>query len=206
MQATSVGAPSAIPGPDWVVGEMPAGYQNRVAEIQRLMSDLQEMGHFGSLLYQVGPELGDAVRRVFGALKFETETLAGPVPSALAVRLDAHRRFLLVPSGAAEAIQKKGSELAQVFQVLHEVADEKVDRVVLITNAEPGTRPADRADALTPEALAFLVRMGASHLQAFTLFALWKLSLTDAAHARAQVDRWYGQPAGTFQLSQSQTR
>ena len=44
---------------------MPPGFQNRVAEIQRLMSDLHEMGQFGSLLYQVGPELGEAVRRVF---------------------------------------------------------------------------------------------------------------------------------------------
>jgi hypothetical protein len=185
---------------------MPPGYQNRVAEIQRLMSDLQEMGQFGALLYQVGPELGEAARRVFVALKFETELMAGPVSSAVAVRLDAHRRLLLVPSAATESIQKKGPELAQVFQVLHEVADEQVDRVVLISNADPGTRPADRADAITPEALAFLVRMGASHLPAPALFALWKLSLTDAGHARAQVDRWYGQAAGTFHLSQSQGR
>ena len=81
-----------------------------------------------------------------------------------------------------------------------------VDRVALITNADPETRPADRAAAITPEALAFLVRMGASHLQASTLFALWKLSLNDAAHARAQVDRWYEQEAGTFQFSPSHAR
>ena len=196
----------AIPGPEWVVAEMPAGYQNRVAEIQRLMSDLQEMGHFGSLLYQVGPELGEAVRRVFAAMKFEADTMTEPVSSAIAVRLDARRRLLLIPSAATDAIQKKGPELAKVFQVLHEVADEGTDRVALITNADPGTRPADRAAAITPEALAFLVRMGASHLEASTLFALWKVSLTDAAHARAQVDRLYGQAAGTFQLSASQVR
>ena len=65
----------AIPGPEWVVAEMPAGYQNRVAEIQRLMSDLQEMGQFGSLLYQVGPELGESVRWVFAAMKFKADTL-----------------------------------------------------------------------------------------------------------------------------------
>jgi len=182
---------------------MPPGYQTRVAEIHRLMSDLQEMGQFGSLLYQVGPELGEAVLRVFAAMKFEAEMMAGPVSSGVAVRLDAKRRLLLIPSAATDAIQKKGPELAQVFQVLHEVADEAVDRVALITNADPGTRPADRAAAITPDALAFLVRMGASHLQATTLFALWKLSLNDAALARAQVDRWYGQAAGPFQLSQA---
>ena len=193
-------------GPEWVVAEMPPGFQNRVAEIQRLMSDLQEMGQFGSLLYQVGPELGEAVRRVFEAMKFDADMLTGPVSSAVAVRLDAHRRLLLIPSAATDAIQKKGPELAQVFQMLHEVAEDDADRVALITNADPGTRPADRAAAITPEALAFLVRMGASHLQASTLFALWKLSLNDAARARAQVERLYGQAAGTFELSLSQTR
>ena len=185
---------------------MPPGYQNRVAEVQRLMSDLHEMGQFGSLLYQVGPELGDAVRRVFTAMKFEAEMMTGPVSSGVAVRLDAHRRLLLIPSAATDAIQKKGPELAQVFQMLHEVAEEKVDRVVLITNADPGTRPADRAAAITPEALAFLVRMGASHVQASTLFALWKLSLNDADRVRAQVERLHGQAPGTFELSPSQTR
>jgi len=209
MQSTSAGvivAPSAVPGPEWVVAEMPPGYQNRVAEVQRLMSDLHEMGQFGSLLYQVGPELGDAVRRVFTAMKFEAEMMTGPVSSGVAVRLDAHRRLLLIPSAATDAIQKKGPELAQVFQMLHEVAEEKVDRVVLITNADPGTRPADRAAAITPEALAFLVRMGASHVQASTLFALWKLSLNDADRVRAQVERLHGQAAGTFELSPSQAR
>lgn len=185
---------------------MPPGYQNRVVEIQRLMSDLQEMGQFGSLLYQVGPELGEAVRRVFAAMKFEAETMTGPISSGVAVRLDGTRRLLLVPSTATDAIQKKGPELAQVFQMLHEVADEEVDRVALVTNIDPGTRPADRAAAITPDALAFLVRMGASHLPASTLFALWKLSLNDAALARAQVDRWYGQEAGTFQLSPAHAR
>jgi len=206
MHSTSVGAgvaPLAIPGPEWVVAEMPPGYQNRVAEIQRLASDLQEMGQFGSLLYQVGPELGESVRRVFAAMKFEADTMKEPVSSGIAVRLDAHRRLLLIPSAATDAIQKKSPELAKVFQVLHEVADEGTDRVALITNADPGTRPADRAAAITPDALAFLVRMGASHLQASTLFEMWKLSLTDAAHARGQVDRLYRQAPGTFELSAS---
>ena len=185
---------------------MPPGYQNRVAEIQRLMSDLQEMGHFGAFLYQVGPELGESVRNVFAAMKFEADMMTGRVSSGVAVRLDAHRRLLLIPSAATDAIQKKGPELAQVFQMLHEVADENVDHVALITNADPGTRPADRAAAITPEALAFLVRMGASRVQRATLFALWKLSLNDAARARAQVDRLYEQTAGKFELSQSQGR
>jgi hypothetical protein len=180
---------------------MPPGYQNRVAEIQRLMSDLQEMGQFGSLLYQVGPELGEVARRVFAAMKFDAEMMTGPVASAIAVRLDANRRLLLIPSAATDPIQKKGPELAQVFQLLQEVAHENNDRVALLTNADPGTRPADRAAAITPDALTFLTRMGASHLQASTLFTLWKMSLTDAAYARTQVDRLHEQ-VGTFQLSQ----
>ena len=199
MPSISAGANVVVPGPSWVVAEMPPGYQNRVMEIQRLTVDLQEMGQFGRLLYEVGAELGEVVRAVFAALKFETDVVAGPVSSGVAVRLDAQRRLLLHPSGATEAIQKKGPEVAHVFQMMHEAAED-ADRVVLITNTEPAKRPADRAAAITPEALAFLVRMGASHLAASTLFALWKLSLVDPVRARAQVERLYAHAAGTFDL------
>jgi hypothetical protein len=184
---------------------MPPGYQNRVAEIQRLMSDLQEMGQFGSLLYQVGPELGEVVRRLFAAMRFDTEVIAGPVSSAVVVRVDGKHRLLLISSAATETIQKKDPELAHVFQMLHEVAEE-TDRVVLITNTDPERRPADRANAMTPEALAFLERMGAIHLEASTLFLLWKLLLTDPASAHARVDRLYEHAAGTFEPAMSMAR
>ena len=63
----------AHPGPEWVVAEMPAGYQTRLSEIQRLMADLQEMGRFARLLWDVGPPLGEAARDAFTALKFDAQ-------------------------------------------------------------------------------------------------------------------------------------
>ena len=63
----------AHPGPDWVLAEMPAGYQNRLSEIQRLIADLHEMGRFARLVYEVGPALAEAMRDIFAALKLETE-------------------------------------------------------------------------------------------------------------------------------------
>ena len=112
MPAATTEAPIAVPGPSWVVAEMPPGYQNRVAEIERI-----------------------------------------------------------------------------------------ADRVVLVTNADPSRPLEERAAALTPDALAFLTRMGAGHVTASTLFALWKQLLGDPARARAQVERLYSSPPGTFELS-----
>jgi hypothetical protein len=56
---------------------------------------------------------------------------------------------------------------------------------------------------LAPDALAFLARMGASHLTGPTLFNLWKLSLEDVDRARAQVERLHAAAPGSFELSAS---
>jgi hypothetical protein len=184
---------------------MPAGYQTRLSEIQRLTEDLQAMGRFARLLWAVGPQLGEAARDAFTALKFDTTPVEDGALSSIAVRLDARRRLLLIPSGTTEAIQKKGPELTQVFQTLQEVPEES-DRVVLLTNVSPDTRPADRPAAMTADALAFLVRMGASHLAGATLFTLWKLSLQDVERARAHVERLHAHEGGTFELPASVLR
>jgi hypothetical protein len=195
----------AHPGPDWVVDEMPAGYQNRLSEIQRLIADLQEMGRFARLLHEVGPELAGAARDAFTALKLETELLQAPSATGVLVALDRKRRLLLIASGATAAIQKKSPEVEAVFHMLQDVAEE-TDRVVLVTNVDAERRPAERAAQIAPDAFAFLVRMGASHVTGPTLFALWKLSLQDVDRARAQVERLHGDGAGTFELSASALR
>ena len=207
------------PGPDWVVAEMPPGYQNRLVEIQRLAADLQDMGRFARLLCTVGPPLaesataaqgpcpplGEAVRDVFTALKFDTELVPANSASIVTVRLDGNRRLLLIPSATTEAVQKKSPEVAQVFQMLQDVPGDS-DRVVLVTNVDPETRPADRPAAITPDSLAFLVRMGASHVAGSTLFNLWKLSHQGLDRAREQVERLHAQDPGTFDLPASALR
>jgi len=183
---------------DWVVDEMPPGYQNRLAEIRRLTADLEEMGRFSSLLCDVGVALRDVVRELFVSLKFDVE----PLPVALAVRLEGRRRLLLHVSEDELMVQKKSGEIAQLFQILHELAEED-DRVVFVTNTEPATRPAERGEAVAPDALAFLQRMGVIHVPAATLFVLWKLSLQEPERAREQVMRLFGHAGGTFTVSQA---
>src|SRR5436309_5696145 len=126
-------------GPEWVRAEMPPGYQNRLEEIERLSADLETMGRFGRLLWQTGPPLSEAVLDVFKALKFEGGSLPGQFSSAVAVKVDGQRRLLLHVSATEQIVEKKSPELAHVFQLLHEIADDG-DRVVLVTNSEPGTR------------------------------------------------------------------
>ena len=85
----------AVDIPDWVIAEMPPGYQNRVAEIRRLTEELKDMDRFSRLLWTIGPELRESVRDVFAALKFDAELMNGPAESVVAVGLDVNRRLLL---------------------------------------------------------------------------------------------------------------
>jgi hypothetical protein len=195
----------AHPGPDWVVGEMPAGYQNRVSEIHRLIADLHEMGRFARLLYEVGPALAEAVRDALAALRFDTELLQAPSAAGVLASLDRKRRLLLIASGATAAIEKRNPDVAAVFHVLQDVVEDS-DRVALVTNVDAERRPADRSAQIAPDAHGFLTRMGASHVTGPTLFSLWKLSLEDMERARAQVERLHADTAGTFELPVSVLR
>jgi hypothetical protein len=192
-------------GPDWVVGEMPPGYQTRVLEIRRLIADLEEMSRYARLLWQVGPELASVVRDAFAALKFEAAPVNGPPVEHVAVRLDRHERLLLIPSATPTVLDKKSPELAHVFKLLQEVAGED-DRVVLVTNVDSDKRPADRPAALAPDALSLLVRLGAVHLPGAALFNLWRLSLHDLESARTQATRLHGDEPGTFEVPTSVLR
>ncbi|HUR36089.1 MAG TPA: hypothetical protein VM032_19940 [Vicinamibacterales bacterium] len=187
-------------GPDWVVAEMPPGYQNRVREIQMLMSDLQAMSRFGRLLTDTGGRLGEIVRDVFVTLGLDTALMADEQSTAVVVGLPQGRGRLLVHVAAdAQIVQKKSPEIGRLFQVLHEVAEDR-DRVVFVTNTEATRPPADRLGALTADASAFLTRLGVSHVASTTLFALWKLALQEPDRAREQVLRLHEHQGGTFEL------
>jgi len=163
-------------GPDWVVAEMPPGYQTRVREIQMLVADLEAMGRFGRLLTETGARLGEAVRDVLASLRFETALMADATSTAVVVGLEGGRRLLIHVAGDGQVVQKKSPEISRVFQVLQDVAEEN-DHVVFVTNAEPERKPADRGRSVTAEAEGFLSRLGVSQVSALTLFSIWKLSL-----------------------------
>lgn len=186
-------------GPDWVVAEMPPGYQNRVREIQMLMADLEAMGRFGRLLTETGARLGEVVRDVFASLRYETALMSDATSTAVVVALEGRRRLLVHVSGDGLVIQKKSPEIARVFQVLQDVAEES-DHVVFVTNAEPHQKPADRGRSVTAEAESLLSRLGVSHVSALTLFSLWKLSLQEPERAREQVVRLHAHEGGPFEL------
>ena len=195
----------APPGPDWVIAEMPAGYRIRLEEIQRLATDLQEMGKFARLLCAVGPELGEAVRDAFGVMKFDADLVQGPTLPLVVARLDGGKRLLLIASGSTDTVQKKSPELTEVFHLLQDSTEEG-DRVVLVTNVDPTTPPASRAAALAPDALALLARMGAVHLNGPTLFNLWKVSHQALDKAREQVQQLHAADAETFDVPPSLLR
>ena len=186
-------------GPDWVVAEMPPGYRNRVAEIQRLMSDLEEMGRFTRLLCDTGPRLAGAVRDLFATLKYDVEPLPLDSGSGVLVRLDGGNRLMVIVAAGASQVQKKSPEVGLVFHVMQEMAEE-FDRVVILTNTVSDRPPQERGEALSPDAAAFLKRMGAVHVTGPTCFALWKLSLQEPGRAREQVQRLHAHEGGTFAL------
>jgi hypothetical protein len=143
--------------PAWVLAEMPPGYQNRVAEIQRLASDLEAMNRFGRLLCDTGPDLAESVRSVLASLDLPTSAIEGASESAMCVRLRAGRVFLLA-SPSETPLQKKSADVAAAFQILQEHADEH-DRVVIVVNPESGTPLTERGEAMTQDAAVFLKRM-----------------------------------------------
>jgi hypothetical protein len=186
-------------GPDWLAAEMPPGYSTRLLEIQRLSEELRGMGRFGRLLWTAGDELADAVAETFTALKYEVVPTPGMAPSLVTVRIDAHRRLLVHVSSSEGPIERKGPELAHAFQILHEVADDN-DRIVVVANCDPTTRPADRRDLIDADGMKLLRRLGANLLPAPTLFAVWTLSLQDRDRARAAIEHLHRQDGGTFEL------
>ncbi len=188
-------APAVAGAPDWMVAEMPPGYQTRLLEIERLSADLQAMDGIGCVLWETGEPLRDAVVALFAALKCEVDPTPGDT-CAISVGLGGSRRLLLVVSGAGSPIQKTNEELARSFQAMQFAGAN--DRVVLVVNNDPTTPPADRPDPVLSDALGVLQRMGVNVLTTVTLFRLWRLSLEDQQKARMVLDRLHAQDGGQF--------
>ncbi|MGE0702805.1 MAG: hypothetical protein AB7F99_08360 [Vicinamibacterales bacterium] len=188
---------AAVDAPDWVLSEMPPGYQNRVAEIRRLSAELEDMSRFGRLLWAIGPSLRESVVDLFAALRFNAEPLPS-VESTVAAKLD-HRRLLMLVSSADRTIDKQGPEVAQTFALLHQTAGEH-DRVVLITNGDRMQAPVSRAPQIAPDALKLLQRMGVNILPAPTLFKLWTVAGHNVDQAKRLVSRLHEQDGGLFEI------
>lgn len=181
--------------PEWVVAEMPPGYQTRLAEIERLMSELREMDAIARVLYDGGQPLSDGVRAVFGAMKCEAEP-APEAPWALAVKLDGARRLLVHVPFTDAPLQKSSEALTHAFQLVQLAGDR--DRVVLVVNNDPATPPAQRPDPVRPDALQVLQRMGVNVATTASLVGLWRSSFTDPQRVRTLLERLHAQDGGAF--------
>ncbi len=181
--------------PGWVTAEMPPGYQTRLAEIERLSVDLRAMDRIGCVLWETGEPLRDAVGALFAALKYEVDGNPGAA-EPIVVKLGESRRLTLLVSGAAGPIQKTHEELTRAFQAVQFA--ETGERVVLVTNNDPATPPADRPDPLSSEALNVLQNIGVDVVSTATLFRLWRLALEDEQKARTAIERLHAQDGGPF--------
>jgi hypothetical protein len=185
-------SPSAAP--DWLVAEMPPGYQTRFAEIQRLSAEMNAMDRMARLLWDSGPSLREAVSEAFAALKYEIE----PAPAdanVLAVKLDARRRFLVHVADGHGVIEKKSPELAATFRLVHEVGGDD-DRTLLIASGDPAVPPKARAAAVTPDALKLLSRVGVNVMPAAMLFSAWSLAQQDPPLARGYMEKVHAMDGG----------
>lgn len=183
--------------PDWVAAEMPPGYKNRLDEIERLTRDLQAMWRFGRLLWASGPQLAEAVAEVFAMLKLPTEWIQSGDSTFLTVRLEGHRRLLLAVSDSQHSIEKKSSEVAEVFRMIHTLGDDH-DRGVFVVNPHASVAPAARPEAVSPEATTMLKRLGVNILPGQGAFQLWTMALQDPERASRLVERLYEQDGGVF--------
>lgn len=187
--------PVAAEIPDWIVAEMPPGYETRLDEIKRLSSELRAMDGIGSVLWETGQVLTDAVGELFAALKCEVDPKPGDM-HAITVDIGGFRRLHLVVSGVDSSIQKTNEELTRSFQALQHAGAN--DRVVLVVNNHPGKPPADRPDPILPDALDVLQKMGVNVLTTVTLFGLWRLSLENQQKVRQALNHLHAQDGGQF--------
>jgi hypothetical protein len=188
------------PPPDWFVAAMPQGYQTRLAEIRRMTAELREMDRYGRLLIEFGAPLGDVIRATFAAMKYDVTDLAAGDNARCAVWLDKKRRLLVCPADGASPINRKSTEVARAFALLHEHA-EPDDRVVLAANVNAMRPPAERGETVTPEALEFLERLGVNVVSGPLLFSLWTLSLQEPVRAQKAVERLHAQDGGLYTMS-----
>jgi hypothetical protein len=187
--------PALAQAPEWLVTEMPPGYQTRFHEIQRLSADLHAMERIGCVLWATGQPLRDAVGAVFGAIKCEVDAAQGPA-GPIAVKLGESRRLLFFVSDADGPVEKTNEELAQAFQTVQFAGPE--DRVVFVGNNDPAKPPAARPEPVLPDALGVLHRMGVNVVMTATLFNLWQLALDNPQKARTALEHLHQQDGGPF--------
>ena len=157
--------------PDWVIAEMPPGYQNRVVEIQRLSEEIRSMDRFGALAL-AGCETSGAeacTMRCRTWVRSRADTgfngrirngQAGCAPSPVAP-------FAPRPTTSfrRRALSSRTSSSCCTRWLRTSIAWSS------LPTATRRARPEDRPESIEPEALNLLRRLGANVLPGPTLFS-----------------------------------
>ena len=184
--------------PDWLVSELPPHYAEIARQIAELRQQARAYESVASVLWQTGGALTGAVAALFAALGFEAEVMGEPASFAVRVNLG-EGRHLLVDIVAQEApIDRRSPHIGRILRALQEDAGPQ-DRVVLVTNINPGRAPADRRDApVAVDAVRLIQGLGANLVPTSTLFGLWKQSLQHPENARRSVMNLHAMDGGIF--------
>ncbi len=184
--------------PAWVTSELPPQYAELASKIAALQEEARKYEDIAAVLWRTGASLTLAVRDLFSALQFETETMENGASYDLRVHLDGERRLLVAVAGAAEGVDRKSPLIAQVLRTLQEEAREQ-DRVVVASNAYCETPLASRREEpVTTDALRLIRGLGANVVATSTLFGIWRYSLKDLTAAKKSVINLHTQDGGIF--------
>lgn len=186
-----------IDTPIWAMDELPAPYREVMTRMAELRAEARKYEELAAVLWTTGATLAHATQALFTEMKFETNLEEGQAGWQLTVPLDGQRRLLFEIVGQPSAIDRKAPSITELLQLLQERAGEQ-DRLVLAVNAWCDTPPDRRSDAVTPDAVKLVNRLGTNVVTTSTLFNIWKYSLTDPDGARKTLNQLYAQEGGVF--------
>ena len=99
--------------PEWVTGELPDQYADVARQIAALKAQALQYEGVAGVLWQTGPALVAAVRELFVAIGFETETLEPGANFDLRVDLESGRHLLVEVVGGSERIDRRSPQTSR---------------------------------------------------------------------------------------------
>jgi hypothetical protein len=184
--------------PGWITAELPPRYGELAAQIAALQNEARSYEEVAAVLWQTGPALTHAVRRLFGALQLEAVPADPDANYDLCVYLDGGRRLLVAVAGSVETVDRKAPVIGRVLATLQQDAGEH-DRVVVVSNAYCETPlTSRREEPVTPDALKLIRGLGANVVASATLFGIWRYSFKDPQGAKKSLMNLHTQEGGIF--------
>jgi hypothetical protein len=185
--------------PEWVIAELPTRFTEVEVEIHRLKEEATRLRSVAALLWETGGTLEEAVCETFRALDYKSDQTTKSKTYDITVNLGGNKRLLVEVTGIEGALKKDSNKIAQALQALQQEVREG-DRVVLGCNVYRLRPVKERAalEAVTPDALTLITKLGVNVVTTLTLFEVWKLSLTNREAARGRINDLHAWSGGLF--------